>query len=291
MIDLQKLRYFVTVADTGHVGKAALALHISQSPLSRQLRTLEEDLCLELFSRENRRLTLTPTGRDFLAHARALLSQADQLKTYAHDLASGTIDRLVIGFVEGAVHCGAVQRTLQACAKALPQVKVVLRNLRSAEQIKEILAHELDMGFGYAAPPSSAGFASTRVADEPFRLAVPLGHPLASGKLRADRLDGQPFVALPKNLFGDAWLGLVEACAQCGFTPDIRFEAADPSVALQFVKAGACLAIVQGSLKGASPPGVIFRDLPSAFPLRLQIYRVTPKKPRPTLQRLLLALA
>ena len=67
MLDLQQLRYFVAVAETENVGQAAELLHISQSPLSRQVQQLESRLGLTLFAREKKRLKLTPAGREFLA--------------------------------------------------------------------------------------------------------------------------------------------------------------------------------------------------------------------------------
>ena len=78
-MELQQLRYFVAVAETEHVGRAAERLHISQSPLSRQIRQLEEQLGLQLFERIKQRVRLTPAGRDFLAEARDLLAQAERV--------------------------------------------------------------------------------------------------------------------------------------------------------------------------------------------------------------------
>ena len=79
MFELRLLRYFVAVAETEHVGRAAERLHISQSPLSRQIRQLEDQLGLVLFDRERRRFRTTKTGRWFLEEARDLLSHADRL--------------------------------------------------------------------------------------------------------------------------------------------------------------------------------------------------------------------
>ena len=77
-MDLRQLRYFVAVAEDEHVGRAAERLHISQSPLSRQIAQLEEKLGLVLFERSQQRIRLTRDGRTFLAEPRAFLTNASR---------------------------------------------------------------------------------------------------------------------------------------------------------------------------------------------------------------------
>jgi DNA-binding transcriptional LysR family regulator len=76
-VSLSQIRYFVAVAEEGHVGRAAQRLCIAQPPLSRQIRSLEDELGAPLFVRTARGMRLLPTGVAFLAHARAILSQVD----------------------------------------------------------------------------------------------------------------------------------------------------------------------------------------------------------------------
>lgn len=89
MIDLRQLKYFVVVAEEEHVGRAAKRLHISQSPLSRQIAQLEERLGLTLFERNQQRIRLTADGQTFLAETRSLLTHANRLESLGKRLGRG----------------------------------------------------------------------------------------------------------------------------------------------------------------------------------------------------------
>lgn len=93
-MDLRLLRYLVATADAGSATRAAVQLHVTQPVLSRQLRQLEHQLGLRLFEREGRRLRLTATAVDFVAEARTLLAQAEQVERAAESLAAGRLSSL-----------------------------------------------------------------------------------------------------------------------------------------------------------------------------------------------------
>ncbi|RYZ65915.1 MAG: LysR family transcriptional regulator [Proteobacteria bacterium] len=78
-MSLQQLRYFVTVAEEEHVTRAAERLHVSQPPLSRQIRALEDELGHALFERRGRGVVLTDYGRHFAERATAILRQVDDV--------------------------------------------------------------------------------------------------------------------------------------------------------------------------------------------------------------------
>ena len=101
-MELRHLRYFVAVAEALSFARAAL--NISQPPLSRQIRALEEELGTALFAHTKRSVQLTPAGAALLPEARRLLRDADGLRAGARRLAAGEVGSLALGFISVAAY-------------------------------------------------------------------------------------------------------------------------------------------------------------------------------------------
>ena len=264
MLDLRQIRYFVAVAEAGNVGRAAEQLHISQSPLSRQIMQLEEQLGVALFERARQRVHLNAEGRAFLAEARALLANAKRLEELGRNLASGAKGSLAIGYVEGAVHAGLVAAMLREFRRERPDFHLQLRSLRSATQFEELRSRELDLGFVYSpAPDGDPDIDSMLVRREPLVLAMLQSDPLADiTEILPGHLDGRVWIIVVRQPDDTNRAHFLAACVRAGFLPDIAYETADPLTSLGLVSAGLGLATVQQSLRDAAPPGIVFRDLP-----------------------------
>ncbi|MER5255786.1 LysR substrate-binding domain-containing protein [Streptomyces sp. NPDC002855] len=264
MLDLRQLRYFVAVAETEHVGRAAEALHISQSPLSRQIAQLEKQLGLALFERSQQRIRLTPDGKVFLSEARALLRHADRLENLGRRLGRGEEGGLCIGYVGDAMHTGVLPGALRTLQEERPGIHVALYSLSTAEQFEGLRQRSLDIALVQDPPPQGdPDLLAAPLLEDPLLLALPASHPLAArAELTPDDLDGQAWITV-ENSQDPAWRdAFLASCVASGFTPDIRLDAAEPLTALGLVASGLGLALIQRSMVRGTTDGVAVRELP-----------------------------
>lgn len=273
MLDLRQLGYFVRVAELGSVSRAAEALNITQSPLSRQIQDLEHRLQLKLFDRVKQRVRLTNDGRKFLPQAKALLEASKRCEAAAAALAAGQLGPVTVGYVDAAVHSGLIIKLLRDLSASSPALRVELRSLPSAAQLEMLSDGRIDLALTHAAPgPGATQLISHKLIEEPFVIAVPSGWRPAIRSLAAADLAELPLIAPPAHA-GSKWRqNLVDACRAIGFEPDIRIEAADLATVLELVRGGVGAAIVQESVSLSAREGIRFYPTPPLFKLRLQIH-------------------
>ncbi|MGW7269171.1 LysR substrate-binding domain-containing protein [Streptomyces sp. NPDC054864] len=264
MLDLRQLRYFMAVAETEHVGRAAEALHISQSPLSRQIAQLEKQLGLVLFERSQQRIRLTADGRVFLSETRALLRHADRLENLGRRLGRGEEGGLCIGYVGDAMHTGVLPGALRTLQEERPGIHVALYSLSAAEQFEGLRQRSLDIALVREPPAGDdPDLLAAPLVEDPLLLALPAAHPLAAREeLAPADLDGQAWIAV-ENTQDPGWRDtFLASCVASGFTPDIRLEAAEPLTALGLVASGLGLALIQKSMVRGTAEGIAVRELP-----------------------------
>jgi DNA-binding transcriptional LysR family regulator len=262
VIDLGLLHSFVAVAETEHVGRAAVRLHISQSPLSRQIQKLEAELGLRLFDRDRRRIRLTDAGRWLLAEGRELLGRAARVEQDAARAARGESGRLAIGFVKSALWSGVMPSALRRFQRSRPYVKLELRALGSELQAEGVRSGELDVGLLHRGS-DHADVVCVHLFDEPFVLALPARHRLTRlAAIRPKDLGGEPWVGLLRALYPASHARFAELGRRAGFVPEVRHETGDRATALSLVESGLGIALLPASARRVSAPGVTFRELP-----------------------------
>jgi DNA-binding transcriptional LysR family regulator len=145
MFELSQLRCFVAVAEELHFGRAAKRLHMTQPPLSRQVRLLEHQMGIDLLRRNNRVVQLTAAGRSFLPDAARILRMAEEAAVSARRMALGTEGALAIGFT-ATIGYGKLPALVSAVRAVSPDVRLMLKEMVSSAQLEALDGHQIDLG-------------------------------------------------------------------------------------------------------------------------------------------------
>ena len=269
--DLRQLRHFVAVAERLHFGRAAAALHISQPPLSRSIRDLEQRVGATLLARTRRRVELTPEGARFLGEAKRLLSHLERAVLEVGSMAAGDGGQLRLGFVSLA-DFGVLPGLLKAYKSARPGVALALREMLSPEQAAALAAGELD--FGLLLPPvAGTDLEHVVVQRERFLAALPSRHRLARvrGRIAVRELAGEAFVMAPREIAPGLHDIVAALAARAGFSPRVAQEAIQMQTVVSLVSSGLGVAIVPASVANLGRRGVAYREIGDPHP-RLDLW-------------------
>jgi DNA-binding transcriptional LysR family regulator len=173
-IELRHLRYFVAVAESGSISKAARCLHVSQPPLSRQMRELEAEVGVPLFQREARQQSLTPAGKAFFNEAKVILQRFEDALVLTRETANREEYRFRIGH-SSASSSEALPRILRSFQRLHPEAKVELRTMSTLEMIRLLHRGELDICMSVSARPEDyEEFTFDEIGS--YRLLVAMSH-------------------------------------------------------------------------------------------------------------------
>ncbi len=194
-MNLRDLKYLVALADHRHFGKAADASFVSQPTLSTQIRKLEDELGVALVERAPRKVMLTPVGREIVERARRIVAEVEQLGEVARrsrDPEAGTV-RLGIFPTLGPY---LLPHVVPRIRKRFPQLELLLVEEKSDVLLQRLREGALDAAL-LALPVHDDQLHAEFLFEEPFLLAVPESHPLAShGPLALDDLSSQTLLLL-----------------------------------------------------------------------------------------------
>lgn len=248
-MELRHLRYFVAVAEEKSFSKAAERLFISQPPLSRQIKQLEEEMGVVLIDREQRPLKLTEAGVFFYEHASQILKKSDNLRTMT--MRKGVFDgSLSIGFVASILY-GTLPRVISRFRKVYPNIQIKLHELNSWQQTQALTSGKIDVGFGRLLF-EDASVRRILLREESLIVAVPIDHPLLQknrSSISITDLTNENLILYPKAprpSFIDFILGLFETR---NIEPSCFSEVSELHVALGLVAAGMGVTIVPRAME------------------------------------------
>ncbi|CAG9177486.1 LysR family transcriptional regulator [Cupriavidus respiraculi] len=281
-MDLRQLRYFVTVAEELHFGRAAQRLAMTQPPLSQQIQALEEEIGVRLFARTRRSVALTPAGRQWLPEVRRVLADAAALPELAQRFARGDAGTLSLAFVSTADY-GILPDLLRRFRADHPDVELQLREATSDVQFEALIEGTIDAGLVIRPqlPTMPPGLSYLPLVREPLVLAVPEGwRPPGTtaprGKARAS--DAQagpvslrdvaeaPLIIFPRRSAPAFYDIITGYYARDGLVPTIGQEAIQMQTIVSLVSAGMGVALVPASLCNLRRTGVSYLPLRDAAP-------------------------
>lgn len=258
-MELRHLRYFVTVAEELHFGRAAEILNMAQPPLSKQIQQLENELGVQLFERSKRQVRLTDAGQVFLERAYRIFREVNEAVNIAKRSANGQTGKITIGFIVAASY-EVLPRILREYQTLYPEVEIKLRELTSIEQMEAIKKGEIDVGIARL-PIDDRLFHKRTVLSESFIVALPEHHPMSGEeRVRLSDLKNEPFIIFPRQMGMSHYDEIINMCVRAGFTPKIVQEATQMQTTINLVSSGIGLSIVPGSAALLQRKGVVYRE-------------------------------
>ncbi|WP_422010322.1 LysR family transcriptional regulator [Roseateles sp.] len=269
-MDLRHLRYFVTVAETGHMTRAAGLLGMQQPPLSQQIKALEQELGFTLLHRHPKGVSLTDGGRQFLDEARRLLRDFTDMRDRMERLAGGHYGLLTIGFTSSAGAHAFTPAVLRSWRREQPGIALTMTEDNAAGLIEAITKDRLHCGLLRVPVSRPEGVSFETLLSEPALLALPLDHRLAGVPQAATtpvplgELDGEDLILVRRPGAPGLYANLLALCERDGVKPRSCIEVERMMMNLNLVAAGAGISIVPASMRGIHAASVVFRPLATA---------------------------
>ncbi|OZI28943.1 LysR family transcriptional regulator [Bordetella genomosp. 1] len=292
-MELRHLRYFLAVAEAGHMTRAAQGLGLQQPPLSMQIRALEHELGCVLFERLPRGVALTAAGQRLVPLARRLVGDAGQLIDTMRRVGAGMAGELALAFTSSASAHALTATLLRALRQSHPGLHTAVREHNAAEIMEQVRAGQLDAGLLRRTVQAEDGLRCDVLLEEEMLLALPLDHPLARRydadaprsrlpTLALGELAQESFILVRRpgapGMYGD----LLERLTQLGLRVRIAAEVERMMTNLNLVAAGAGVSVVPASMRGKDSGGVAYFRMRArerlTAPMTL-VYRPQPGNP------------
>ena len=261
-MELRHLHHFVVLAEELSFKSAAKRLHLSQPPLSVQIKRLEEELGVRLFDRSSRGIKLTAEGRVFLEHARTVLAAAEAAKRSAQHAHEGMVGDLRIGIILPALTV-SLSENFRNFRSKYPGVRLFIYHQATAEQLLRLQTDQLDAGL-MRPPLGWPGLKTMLIREDQLSLAVPCGHRfLDCSRIQWEDLKDEPMVMLQPEMQFGLYDDFTHECAKRGFHPLVSQYANNADTLFWLVSAGLGISLLPNL--GHQPPGVEFCRPPAGL--------------------------
>ena len=264
-MELRHLRYFVAVAEEQNVSRAANRLHVSQPPLSRQIRDLETEMGVALFEHSAKAIRLTEAGQIFLSEARAALQRVDDAVAFTKAVAHRKRHQVRVGHSASAT-VEILPRALRAFQRTNPQVRVELRVMSTEDMLRALRSGDLDVALlVYGSPEDFQGLSVKELGAYQLRVAAPKKHRFARlREVPMSEVADQPIIAFSRQ--GYTWYHAMLAKLLLPYTRSLKIvEECDNFQSLMAaVEAGRGVTIVYEIMSRTAGERLVLRPLKPA---------------------------
>jgi DNA-binding transcriptional LysR family regulator len=258
-MDLVKLRYFQTVAKTLHFRRAATLLNVSQPPLSKSIKTLEDELGTQLFLRSKRRVELTPAGEVLLKRCERIFQELEDTKTEVKRYSRGEKGTIRIGCEDGTTF-SVLPPVLQTFKRRYPAISCSVVTQSVAQQITGLSTGDLDAGI-VPLPIEHRDLELIKLQSCSLVAAFAEHLPLAAkGALQLKDLRHQPVVALPQNE-ENLYSWILPYLKKRRIPVKLIPGAFDISALLPMAASGLGIALIPHSYSECGPRGLVYREI------------------------------
>ncbi|EMP4332022.1 TPA: LysR family transcriptional regulator [Pseudomonas aeruginosa] len=265
-MELRHLKYFLAVAEELRFARAAEKLHIEQSPLSRAIKELEEELGVVLFARTTRNTRLTRAGKLFLEHVRRVLAAVEQARESVKAAANGFHGQLRVALSDG-ITPSRLSALLVLCRQEEPEVEIRFFEVPLSQQIKGLHSDLYDVGFAQSNEVGD-GIITIPAWSDTLMVAVPARHPLLAHKrIPLDELLRYPLVLCDPQVCEGHAKHVERVLRRTEMEPLIAERVASCDLMMALVSAGFALGLAGAAHIAASrEPGVVARPLAQRVP-------------------------
>ncbi|MGJ1438247.1 LysR family transcriptional regulator [Sphingobacterium siyangense] len=239
-MEIRHLIYFKTVAEELHFGRAAERLFMSQPPLSRQIKDLEDELGVILFFRTNKRVELTEAGKYFLEEVVEILQNIEHSKTITKQIHNNISGEFKLGYISSTPK-KMLATVLKQIQLKFPYLRVSLFETSTQKQKLALENGKLDLGI-MRAPIYSSELLTTPLFEDPM---VIVGH--SQVKFNAINFFNESFISFNQKYASEYHRLVINTCNRMGFEPKIVHQSNSMSSILELVSQGLGLAVVPSS--------------------------------------------
>jgi DNA-binding transcriptional LysR family regulator len=271
-MELRHLRYFLAVAEERHITRAAQRLGIQQPPLSLQIRALEQELGVDLFTRGARGVELTAAGQTLREDATAILAAVQRATERATRAAAGHSGKLSLGVTTSAMLHPLSPAIIGAFRKAYPRVTLDLRVNPAADLTEALVRGDIRIALLRVPVARPHGVSFTELAREPLLAVLPTQHPMArKPALRLQDLASERFILVRRPDAPGLYENIVTTSLAAGFTPVVAAEVPNMLTSINLVSAGVGISFVPASMREVNLRQVAYVPIRARPPLEVPL--------------------